>query len=779
MAKPGRGWAALLVTREGSHYGMTSSLRGFTAQVDGIGAVWFRPSSLQAPHISGGISTPLSRVNVYGQCDLVAANADWWIADHLYEDQFAGAEVTVYRETAGTLGAVMFSGYVLDKRGVQADGTRVTFSCTSILGYFLPEKTVGGRETLNLDTFPNLEPPPVVALTLDAEDGATADQIARIGIATNHGFARSFAYAGAWPLGPFPVSGLDAGSTTFTVVARDADLVIIYTKQVTTTVPSSGTVLLWIAPEDVDAGEAPSTISNPDEGATIPVFFGQYREQKYFVPCMVYDWMQANGNLCKYVYEDLANIDGDALRSITAGNNDVILIDTQPPQSTTDEDGNEVPIKFPRTFIDVKTTIAEGEAYYIRRDGDDVVPNLITWHAPGGPGGLFGTFDLRVDILNAWMRVIRNDDTWEFDPLRFKILTQAGGARTDNTEVMDAFHAAGASPDHHRAMSSIIRLLVDHARVPPSKIDLDTAIALQDEGTARARRYLTSGESVETAYAALCQDARLLSYERDGKVTWKRNSVTAPPPAVFQFDEARCVAGSMAVASNDWGPYFNAASGVTQQGFPYDDESGRVTVAEVKNAAAIEANDGVKVSTSIEFAWLHEKDDMRSCIAEALDVAGLPSHTYSATVSAFEPGDDPSTDDLDAQLSVVAGDTIQSGYIASRRDPDVRRLISRGSNAMCIGFDHDPETGLSTLTFWRFGFAAATGQSVMMVMSGTEEFPSELGGGVIDEVWDSGWTDAQKAYAANYGSGIGGWISETDTQIDASDTSLYNTSYMR
>ena len=96
---PGRGWAALLTTRDGTRWGLSSLARGFTARVTGIGAVWFRPAGLQPVSITGSLSEPMSRVVTYSQVSLVSQNVDWWIVDHLSVHRFYGAAVTIYRDS--------------------------------------------------------------------------------------------------------------------------------------------------------------------------------------------------------------------------------------------------------------------------------------------------------------------------------------------------------------------------------------------------------------------------------------------------------------------------------------------------------------------------------------------------------------------------------------------------------------------------------------------------------------------------------------------------------
>ena len=786
---PGRGTATVLKTQDGTYYCLSSKERGFMAALDG-GMRWFRPARITSPRISTTLPTPQARVPSSASGSVQSQNLDWWIADHLSEDRFDGAEITHYRETAGGLGATLFSGFVKTKGGVQADGESVTFNYTDVAGYYLPGKTIGGRVFLDRDTFPNLAPAPMVAVTLEAQGSAGSDEIVRVGIATNHGFALSLPYAGPWPVGPQRISGLTAGSTTFTVVGRNASNTIIFAGQTTFTVPSYGAVQLWINPEDVE-GEAPAEVSNPNEGAAIPVLLGQYMgasgatdedgnpEAQVFCPAYVYDWMQANANLCKYVYEDLFDpVTEGALRTSTAGNNDVIIIDTAPPT----EDSNGEPIDNPWTYTDDRTSIKRGQFRYLRKDGVDVLPGgLITWHAPGGPGGLFGTFDINVSVLTGWMREVFNKPDFIFDPSRFHILTQAAGAKVTDDDVQAAVPGMNA----YRFAGIVARLLVNHAKIPAARLDLDSLRAMDALRLPKLRRFLTSPEDVGIIYAACCQESGVLHYiTLAGKIAWKKTSLTAPPPAVFRFDEARTLAGSMSYSSNDWGPYFNAASGITDQGLPYQLDAGKITVGEIVNADAVAANRGVKVNPPdgpIVFLVAYDKAEMKASIKDTLSIQGLPSDTYHAAARGIAAGGSADTRDVNAADALVCGDTIEAGYIASRIDANVRRLLPKGSRAIVVGLDKDLDTDVIEPTFWRFGASAANKGLMLWYDPALHSNPSSLGGGAAPTSWDRTKSDAWKAHWSNTsGSGVGGWWSdESSGKIDPLDSSPYAYSIRR
>ena len=63
----------------------------------------------------------------------------------------------------------------------------------------------------------------------------------------------------------------------------------------------------------------------------------------------------------------------------------------------------------------------------------------------------------------------------------------------------------------------------------------------------------------------------------------------------------------------------------------------------------------------------------------------------------------------------------------------------------------------------------------MLMMGGDELFSD---GSAMGLVWDAGWPDWKKREAANWGSGKGGWMSETSAQILIADTSPYAVSPM-
>lgn len=800
---PGRGTATVIKTVDGTYYCLSSTDRGFMATVDG-GMRWFRPARIQAPKMSSTLATPQSRVPSYSQGSVRSANKDWWIADHLSEDRFDGAEVTVYRESAGVLGAVLDNGYVKQRGGVQADDEGVTFTYTDVLGDRLPGKTIGGRVNLDVDTFPNMQPPQVVAVTMSATGSAPSSDIAKIavGINTTTPYLKAVPYAGPWPAGPTTISGITAQSNrTVTVSGFNASNTLIFIGQATgVTIDSTGRIQLWVAPDDVDLGDAsaPTSINNPDAGKAIPVFLGQYPsfngsggttdghhlEAGYYVPAFIYDWGQANPALFRCVYEDLYDpATGGVLNTSTAGNNDVLLIDTQPPTSLTNDDGTPGdPITLPRVFTDLKTSIDNGWAYYLRKDGTDTVPGgLITWHAPGGPGGKFGTFDINVTVFKDWAQALFKNPNVVFDPNRFKILTQAGGAKCTDAAVQAAVPGMNA----YRFAGFIARLLVNHGQVPAAKLDLTALRALDDLKLPKMRRYFTQPEDVATIYAAACQEAGVLSFKtRAGLISWKKTSLTAPPPAAFRFDEARCIAGSMSYASNDWGPYFNAASGITDQGLPYQPDDGKITVGEIVNADAIAANRGIKVSAPngpIVFLCAYDTAEMKASIRETLTVQGLPSDTYHAVVRGIAAGGSADTRDVNAADALVVGDTIAPGYIASRIDPNVRRLLPKGSNALLIGLDQNPDSDTIEVTFWKFGGTAANKGQLLAYDPALHTNPAELGGGPAPTAWDKTKPDAWKAYWSNAsGSGVGGWASNEGTgKIVADDASPYAYSLVR
>lgn len=773
---PGSGYLALFTTNDGTRYGVSSSIRGVHAKVDGIGTVWFRPSGLQAPKISAAISTPLELVNQYGQLTIVCQNADWWIADHLSADRFDGAEVTMYFETGGVIERVLFSGYVLDENGVNANNTSVTFQCTDTLGKHLANATIGGKATLNQDTFPYMVPPQVVAITMQKmNDTVAVEQIARVAFYTSNGFGPIVRdYTGPWPIGPYEVSGISNGTNiTFHARAYNVSDTLIYDGSVVATISNNTPINLWISPEDVDA-EAPTEVTNPDEGKAIPVILGQYANGIFYVPCYVYDWRRTNGNLVRYVVEDMRDMNGDIMRESLAGNNDVIIIDTNPPQE--DADGN--PIADAWNYIDDATSIRSGQFWYLRKDGRDRMPGgIITWRAGYGPGNVFNTFDLNAGAIEAWMQSdVFNKPDFKFDPSRFHVLTQAGGCKVNDPDVLDGMSPYGV--DAYRVMGLILRLLVEHAGVPADRLDYDAAIELQDLGMPKGRRFVTQSESVADHYAWLCFEAGIISYVKpDGKISWKLSSLAAPPPATLRIDETMITVDGPQLQSKSWGDYYNAANATTEQGLPYQDDEFKITIEERTNAAAITAH-GSKVSTTLTFHYIYDRDEMRERTDESLAMMALPSDTIAVVIRGFDPTATASDRDRNAQLSLVAGDTVEGGLIVSKVDSRVRRLLAAGSLLRCIGFEHDPDLLLTVLTLWKFGQTSAAAQSVMLMMEGDEEFPAELGGGPIGETWNEAWSDAQKAHAANYGSGVGGWISDDDEHISTDDTSEYNTSLM-
>jgi hypothetical protein len=758
MSKPGRGWAALLVTTNGTVYGFSS--RGCNVTVSPHGLIYFRPAAVSPLSMSLSLSEPLSGVPAYDDVTIEIENTGWWIANHTGSDRLDAATVTIYRETDGTFDPtddVAWNGFVLRQGGVSAANTRVRLTCRDVFGYYAEGATVGGRNTLNVTTFPYLEPPPVVGVTLNASGSAGSDEIVRLGVATNHGYAATIEYAGPWPAGPTRISGLSAGSTTFTVVGRNAALSIIFSGQTTETVPSSGSVQLWICPEDVDA-TAPESVSNPDEDKPIGTVFGRYSSGAMYVPCFVYDWMQSSASVCRYVYEDLQDLNGAAMTTRTSGNHDVILIDTQPPTT----DVNEEPIENPRTYVDDYTSISRGEFFYLRKDGSNTIPSVITWDAPGGPGNDFGCFNLNVTVLNAWWRALSGKDDFVFDPARFRVLTQSGGAKSNDASYPVGLHA-------YRTMDVAFRLLVEHMGIPSSYLDTATMLTIDSSVSVDVRRYLTSAEPAADLYAALMEECQILHYIKpNGKISWRLNEVAPPPPAVIDIDERNTIVDSIEWTANDWGPYFNAVVGQRDQGLPYQPDLKLSPRPEQVSAIVGTASGPAKALYSYTFKWLWDGDAMDAYLAALLIFQGYGSDTVRVTVRAFDS-------DLDDQLAIGAGDTVGYSYIASRISSTVERLYADGSLFRVLGVTHAFDVSETTLTLWKMGTDPNLSQSAMLMMSGTETFSD---GSSMGTSWNAGWTTAQKQEAANWGSGKGGWMSEVEGQILSADTSPYAISPM-
>ena len=757
--KPGRGWAALVVTTNGTVYGFSS--RGCNVTVSTHGLIHFRPAAVAPLTMSLSLSEPLSGVPAYDDVTLEIENTGWWLANHTGSDRLDSATVTIYRETDGTFDPssdVAWTGFVLRKGGVSGNNRSVRLTCRDAFGYYAENATIGGKYTLNQDTFPNLVPPTIVAITMAATGSSASTDITTLGVTSNHGFVSAVTYGGPWPVGPYIIRGLTAGSTTFTARGRDASTAIIFSGSVTVTVPANGIIQLWIAPEDVEA-TAPEEITNPDEDKPIPVIFGQYLGGAFAVPCLVYDWMVANENLCKYVYEDLTDLNGTVMTSKTGANTDLWLVDTQPP--TTDPNGE--PIENPRTFTDLYTSISKGEYFKLIDGGTQAVSGLVTWHAPGGPGNKFGTFDLNVTKFETVWRLVSGNDTFEFDPARFKLLVKAEGPRSNATAM------ASVTSNRLRPLSCAAKILNEYMGIPEDYIDYASISAIDDSLTAKPRRYITSAENAADLYAALMEECQLLHYVKpNGKISWRINQVSPPPPAVVSFTERNCIRDSIEWTANDWGPYFNAVVGQRDQGLPYQPDQKLSPRPERVSSIVGTPSGPAKALYSYDFKWLWDAEDMDAYLAALLIFQGYGSDTARVTVHADESS-------LGDQLGLLAGATVGFSYIASRIDSSVERLYTSGSLFRVLGVTHAYDVSEATLTMWKMGTDPNLSQSSMLMMSGAETFSD---GTSMGTSWNASWTTAQKQEAANWGSGKGGWMSEVEGQILSADTSPYAVSPM-
>ena len=122
------------------------------------------------------------------------------------------------------------------------------------------------------------------------------------------------------------------------------------------------------------------------------------------------------------------------------------------------------------------------------------------------------------------------------------------------------------------------------------------------------------------------------------------------------------------------------------------------------------------------------------------------------SVHGIEPDAGPSARDPthSSPLSLVTASTSDSSV--TREDSNVRRLIPARSLAMCLGFTHEPETDISTFTFWRFGFTVEARAERDADHGRDGVFSAANGGAAIERHGIPGWSNAKKAEAADYGS---------------------------
>lgn len=762
MAKPGRGWAALIETTGGSVIAISS--RGCMVSVDGS-MRWFRPAVISGLVIDQALAEPLSGVPAYDDVQLEIENTGWWIADHITTDRLDGAAMTIWRETAGTFDPdadVQWKGFVLRRGGVSANNHSVRLTCRDVFGFYAEGATIGGVNTLNRDTFPAVAPPTPISITINAIGGASSEDITSLVFATSNGFGPyAYPYAGPWPVGPVPVAGISNGTNiTFIVAGKNSGGTTIFLGSATGDISHGIPARIWISPDDVEASP-PEEIGNTDEDKPIPVIFGKYGGNDLDpVPCLCYDPGVTSSSEFKYVYEDLTDVNGDVMQSKTAGNNHVYCIDTKPP--TTDANGD--PIENPRTFTDFRTSFEAGEYYVIRDNGDDVGAAegaLIQWHAPGGPGNKFGCFTLNAGVFNYWAQKLFNNPDLTFDPERFKLFTGVGGARCNDPSM-----PVGASA--WKPLGTAVRILVEHIGIPAEYIDWDAITPIDDSLDAKPHRYITSGESAADLYASLLEECQILHFIRsDGRISWEINQVNAPPPAVVSFDERNTIRDSIEWTANDWGPRFNAVNGQRDQGIPYALDQGLSPRPEITIEGGIP--EGVeKTPYSYTFKWLWDAANMDDFLRALLRVQGTPGDTVKVTGHLDESS-------VATGYTIRAGNTIKYAYIASRVDLEVRRLIERGSLFRVLRVGHDMDHAEHQLTLWRMGSDPTYVQGSMLMMGGDEVFSD---GSAVGLVWDAGWPDWKKREAANWGSGMGGWMSETEDQILIADTSPYAVSPM-
>lgn len=756
MRKPGRGWAALIETTGGTFIAISS--RGCSVSVDGS-LRFFRPAAVSGLVIDQALAEPLSGVPTYDDVQLEIENTGWWVADHTTTDRLDGATVTIWRETEGSFDPdadVQWKGFVLRRGGVSATNRSVRLTCRDVFGFYAEGATIGGVRTLNQTDFPALAPPTPIEITMAPLGSSGSDEIKRIRVTVFSGVTLTFTGSDEIP-SPFPISGpvpgVPAGSgLTFVAAGLDDGGTPIWRGTATgCTVTSGIPPRVWIALSTDDTSASPEDISNPWEDQPIPVAFGQYLGGAFAVPCMVYDWGVTTPDRIKYVVEDQADLNGDPQKTQTDSNHETWLIDTAPP--TTDKDGE--PIEHPIEYVDLYTSVTKGQYAIISE-----IPNLLVWHGQGTSGFPFASFELDVSVWAAWTQALTGEAI-EFDPARFILLTKHKGPRCN-----DASMPVGANST--KPLANAVRILVEYIGIPSAYIDWDAITPIDDSLDAKPRRWITSAEDAGDLYASLLEECQILHYIRaDGLISWRINQVNAPPPAVVSFTERNTIRDSIEWTANDWGPRFNAVNGQRDQGLPYQPDQRLSPRPEILISDPLP--DGVeKIPYAYTFRWLWDAENQDAFLRALLRVQGAPGDTVKLVAHLDEA-------DVATGYTIHAGDTIKYAYIASRIDATMKRLIEADALFRVLRVGHDMDHAEHALTVWRIGSDPTYQQGSMLMMGGDELFSD---GSAMGLVWDAGWPDWKKREAANWGSGKGGWMSETSAQILIADTSPYAVSPM-
>lgn len=488
----------------------------------------------------------------------------------------------------------------------------------------------------------------------------------------------------------------------------------------------------------IDDDEFPDA---PDvhQGEVIPRYFGLWlRGIDAAGPALCY---QDDATSSRYVLEDThdaddANLDGGLLGSYFA-------VDTQPP---TDEHSPDDPHSHTTTdgYVDLWHAVSSGAAFPI----DDTITNT---------SGNASTFRVNKAL---WLAAFGTT----FDPQRYVIRVKHGGAQTKDTTVLAAY----AHPKTRKPIASALRLYIDHAGMPASYFDLSNAKSLDDQ-LPDVGRWIRSSESIAQLLGWLYEEVGIVERMTPaGLITWALADYTGTGTAVVSI-ETRHIVADVQINPQRWGDYFNAATAERDQGYPWDTEHGRGRVKKRRNADAIAANDGVEVLTKIEYHWLADGSAAKGYVDRLLSLQGKPNDTVSVT---FRLDDS----DLDDQLSVQPGDTIEFSYVASDVDTRVRTLAQAATKWLVLSIEsNDDDT--STALLWRFGSSATAGNSLLVMMDGSETFPASLGGGSM-ATWSAGWSEAQKAYAGGFTGRVGGYLSDTGGNVLNADASDYARSYM-
>lgn len=404
-------------------------------------------------------------------------------------------------------------------------------------------------------------------------------------------------------------------------------------------------------------------------GRAIPVCFGDFTGGTRHVVASCYaagGWVDgATGTTDpEYIYQDTHDIDGNAQNGFAAG----FLV-----------------YYFDRQEYD--TPLAA-----IQAGGVTDITAAVATHTEDE-----GTFVL--DTAHGSMPA-----TW--DANRYEVLTRFVACVTNDATVTGAITLRG-----NRPLTIAVRMLVEHAGVPASLLDLSVVDDI-DVAAPTVFRAITSDIDVAEALSQLYDECGIEERTTPaGLITWRLRQEDGTPAMTF---DAYDVWQSPVVTRTPWSEA-TALVPVREVAYPVDPEK----VFRLRERVDATLSSPRKKSEELRIYWLREADDMREYTDRVLAYSG--DRALSVTVGLSKETD------RSGLMEIQPGDTVEFSYSSSLVDPDVSTLFEDGTRWRVGAVDLNVSQWLAVLTLWKveesmpLGHIYYAGSGATQAVTGPEE----------------------------------------------------------